>query len=722
LAEVAAAHRPSNDMPLARRHRDRRIARTACAILLLGALTHAAWGQVWPRERWSTAEPDKVGLREESLVQARDYALTGGGAGYITRHGRLVMAWGDPGQLYDLKSTTKSIGGTLLGLALHDGLVELDDLAAGHHPHFGTPPETNADRGWHDRITLRQLAHQTAGFEKPGGFERLLFEPGTQWHYSDGGPNWLAECLTLRYRRDLNEVLFERVLTPLGVKPEDLRWRKNAYRPDEIQAIKRREFGSGISANVDAMARIGYLYLRRGKWQDRQIIPAEYVERASRPAPENFGLPEHDPRHGNASDHYSLLWWNNGDGTIDGLPRDAYWSWGLYDSLIVVIPSLDIVAARAGRSWERTGDEHYSVLEPFLEPLAAAAGSSSEGLEIAASADGDLPTSGDALQPAPYPPSRIIASIRWAPAGSIVRRARGSDNWPITWADDGRLYTAYGDGQGFSPPVPEKLSLVLARIAGPADDFEGVNLRSPSMEFRGDGRSGPKASGILMVDGVLYLLVRNRDNAQLAWSADHGRSWTWCEWRFAESFACPTFLNFGRNYRGSRDEYVYVYSHDAASAYEAADRMVLARVPKSEIARREAYEFFVELADDGSPVWTRDVGGRGVVFSHPGRCYRSGISYCAPLGRYLWCQILPESDHPQGPRFQGGFGIYDAAEPWGPWTTAYFSENWDVGPGETASFPTKWMSDDGRTLYLVFSGDDSFSVRRAELQTGSPRD
>ena len=63
-------------------------------------------------------------------------------------------------------------------------------------------------------------------------------------------------------------------------------------------------------------------------------------------------------------------------------------------------------------------------------------------------------------------------------------------------------------------------------------------------------------------------------------------------------------------------------------------------------------------------------------------------------------------------RFAGGFAVYDAPEPWGPWTTAFFTEGWDVGPGETASFPTKWMSADGRTAHLVFSGDDHFAVRR----------
>src|SRR5207245_10174055 len=64
-------------------------------------------------------------------------------------------------------------------------------------------------------------------------------------------------------------------------------------------------------------------------------------------------------------------------------------------------------------------------------------------------------------------------------------------------------------------------------------------------------------------------------------------------------------------------------------------------------------------------------------------------------------------------RFRGGFGIYDAPEPWGPWTTVTYTEAWDVGPGESSSFPTKWMSGDGRTAHLVFSGDDCFSVRQA---------
>lgn len=281
----------------------------------------------------------------------------------------------------------------------------------------------------------------------------------------------------------------------------------------------------------------------------------------------------------------------------------------------------------------------------------------------------------------------------------------------MTWADDDQLYTAYGDGRGFEPFVEKKLSMGLCRVTGGPQDFRGVNLRSPTAEKTGGGASGPKASGLLMVDGVLYMLVRNTGNSQLAWSNDRGKSWTWTDWKFETSFGYPTFLNFGRNYDRARDEYVYIYSHDHDSAYKPADRMLLARVPKNATTDRKAYEFLARTEESGNARWTRDIAGRGAVFTHPRRCYRSSVSYNAALKRYLWCQIVPGGDT----RFAGGFGIYDAPNPWGPWTTVFFTEKWDVGPGETACLPTKWISADGRTVRLVFSGNDCFSVRRGVL-------
>ena len=700
---------------------------------------------IWPESAWTTADPNDVGLDKEQLTKARDYALTGGGSGYITRSGKLVMAWGDLKKRYDLKSSTKSFGATAMGVAILDGKIALTDKVKQHHPGFGVPPASNADTGWINEITILHLASQTAGFEKPGGYEKLIFEPGTKWAYSDGGPNWLAECVTLAYKQDVDTLMFDRVFTPIGIKREDLVWRNNSYRPKEIDGIPRREFGSGISANVDAMARFGLLYLRGGQWNGKRILPAEFVKQAGTTAPAVIGLPEVDAKnYGNASDHYGLLWWNNADSTLKDVPKDAYWTWGLYDSLVVVIPSLDIVVARVGQSWKRNSEDHYSVLQPFLGPIVLAASGKKVGqalnpaiplqnirsfvsLNPQAQQDDLVERTKSATKVAapkvagittpPYPPSPKITGIEWAPAASIIRRARGGDNWPLTWADDDNLYTAYGDGKGFEPFIDVKLSMGLARISGSASSFTADNLRSASFETKGDGASGKKASGLLMVDGTLYLLARNADNSQLAWSTDHGKTWTWSDWKFTESFGCPTFLNFGRDYDGSRDEFVYVYSHDNNSAYQPADRMVLARVPKDRIAQRDTWEFFAGLNDAGQPMWTPDVTKREAVFTNPGRCYRSGISYNAALKRYLWCQIIPGSDA----RFDGGFGIYDAPEPWGPWTTVFYTESWDVGPGESSSIPTKWISDDGLTVYLVFSGDDHFSVRRGALSVREKR-
>jgi hypothetical protein len=325
----------------------------------------------------------------------------------------------------------------------------------------------------------------------------------------------------------------------------------------------------------------------------------------------------------------------------------------------------------------------------------------------------------------PYPPSDVIAGIDWAPVDKIVRRGKDGDNWPVTWADDDAIYTTWGDGTGFPPRVERKLSCGFARITGSASDFQGVNVRSAAEQL-GDGRQGKKGWGILSVDGMLYLWLGHADrrgsSAQLAWSSDHAKTWTFADWQFAE-FGLMGFVNFGRGYAGARDEYVYAYSHDGPRADTPADRFSLMRVPKSRIRARSAWEFYERL-EDGKPVWSGDLSRRAAVFKNPDACLRSAMTYNAGLKRYLWWQQLPQ---PKGhkdrgdTRFEGGFGIYDAPEHWGPWTTAYYTEKWDVGPGEHGDFPAKWMSADGQTMHLVFSGNDAFCVRQAKVRLAEPK-
>lgn len=145
-----------------------------------------------------------------------------------------------------------------MGLAIGDGLFALDDSALTYYPEFGVPPDENTATGWLPGITVRHLATHAAGFDVPGGFSPLLRAPGTAWLYSDCGAQWLGDLLTVRFADDLANVLRTRVCATIGVPDTELLWRDNAYRPPDLNGHARRELASGISASVDAMARLGY--------------------------------------------------------------------------------------------------------------------------------------------------------------------------------------------------------------------------------------------------------------------------------------------------------------------------------------------------------------------------------------------------------------------------------------------------------------------------------
>ena len=324
--------------------------------------------EVWPGASWIAASPELVGMDPARTADAISYASSRAGSGILVRAGKRVAAWGDQAAKYDLKSTTKSFGSILLGLAINDELVTLDTRVRPILPELGLPPPGNAVTGWLPLITVRHLATHTAGFAKKGGFEPLLFEPGTEWLYSDGGPNWLADLLTIRYLEDLQTVFSARVLTPMEIGHDQLVWRRNNYRPPTLHGIERREFGSGTSTNVDVMARLGLMLLRDGRWRTTQILPPTYPDLAGSHQSWLSPLPCADgQRCPGPNRHYGLLFWNNADGTMPDVPRDAYWAAGLHTSFILVIPSLDIVVARAGPGWPGR-----NAVAPFIAMVAAA--------------------------------------------------------------------------------------------------------------------------------------------------------------------------------------------------------------------------------------------------------------------------------------------------------------------------------------------------------------
>jgi CubicO group peptidase (beta-lactamase class C family) len=340
-----------------------------------------------PDRGWLRVPPEEAGMSQALLLEAEAFASQAGGTGLISRYGRLVHSWGNIDQRFDVKSTTKSIGSIALGMLIDEGRVRLEDRAAMHLPTIGTPPEDN-DATSLQAITLLHLATHTAGFEKTGGFGRLLASPGTQWRYSDGGLNWLADTLTTVYGGDLQQLFIDRLYPVIGINHrDDIQWRaaSSGLRPEpRPNGIEHREFASGVIANVNALARVGLLFLRRGEWADHQrVISSSFVDLVRTPQAEIASASVVDPASfPDATHRYGVLWWTNATGALPNVPRDAYWAWGLGDSLIVVIPSLDLVIARAGpiQPADPTGrvfgedgwTGEYDVLAPFLEPIVRA--------------------------------------------------------------------------------------------------------------------------------------------------------------------------------------------------------------------------------------------------------------------------------------------------------------------------------------------------------------
>ena len=96
--------------------------------------------------------------------------------------------------------------------------------------------------------------------------------------------------------------------------------------------------------------------------------------------------------------------------------------------------------------------------------------------------------------------------------------------------------------------------------------------------------------------------------------------------------------------------------------------------PKDALLQRDAHEFFAGLDAAGEPHWSADIAEKAPVFSDSnGVGWNVSVSYNAGLRRYLLA-----TEH--GATHAGKFGLFDAPEPWGPWTTVAYEEAWGAGP------------------------------------------
>jgi hypothetical protein len=194
---------------------------------------------------------------------------------------------------------------------------------------------------------------------------------------------------------------------------------------------------------------------------------------------------------------------------------------------------------------------------------------------------------------------------------------------------------------------------------------------------------------------------------------DLGASWRLASWEFSKSTFVPfSILNFGQDYAGARDEYVYSYGHGWGGSKQA----FLVRVHKDQIQERSAYQFFAGLDGSGQAKWSAELRERQPVFSDANgkdENLSPSVVYHPVLERYL---LTASHGGPQR------LGVFDGPQPWGPWTTVAYYENWGGFSGTEAllySFPSKWISPDGKTMWMVFSSTgtlDSFNLVKATLK------
>jgi hypothetical protein len=334
----------------------------------------------------------------------------------------------------------------------------------------------------------------------------------------------------------------------------------------------------------------------------------------------------------------------------------------------------------------------------------------------------------------PYPQSDRFAGVAFN-LESRRTEAQGSDIWPITWADDDHQYTAYGDGAGFGVTSareqsgPARVSLGVARIEGGGQNYQGKNVWG-GKDAENPAQFNGKGTGILSIGGVLYMWVGGPDSrpidfTQLAVSRDHSSTWELAPWRFTiqDRLFAGALLNFGRDYAGARDDYVYSYFTRIEQApaqprswiHERPGLVDLARAPKDRLLDREAYEWFAGLANDGNPLWSHDMTTRQPAFTDPNGI--KIVSLCRPPGGDRYLLVYNPRDN------AGHFALFEAPEPWGPWKqVAYLKSQPLFMPPEPNNrvsvfhFAPKWWSAGTREFTLIFNtGDDAWNTIRGRL-------
>lgn len=243
-------------------------------------------------------------------------------------------------------SVAKSIAATVIGAAVHDGFVDVNDPTGLEVWSSPADPRGN--------ITLENLLHMSSGLTSPtagnrtddiyfgGGrvvdhaiTNRLVAEPGSRWRYANNDTMAAMRALREHMNDDQQyiEYPFWRVLLPLGMERTFL---ETDWNGDFVMS-------SQVWTTARDLARIGLLYLNDGVWEGERILPKGWADYVATPAPAQPPLTRAD---GSQIPGYGAQFWLFGE--RHGLPEGTYAAQGNRGQYLVIIPSRNVLVVRRG--------------------------------------------------------------------------------------------------------------------------------------------------------------------------------------------------------------------------------------------------------------------------------------------------------------------------------------------------------------------------------------
>lgn len=323
---------------------------------------------------WAPIAPPAAGWNEQKLNEALEFAGKNKSSGVVVlHHGRIlaerhweldlvkgnyarVVRGRDPAGhvIEDTASIQKSVAALLVGLARHDGFLNLED-----------PVQKYLGGGWskaspaqENQITVRHLLTMTSGLTEELGFEA---PPGTVWRYNDPVYQRILRVLETAMKKPVDELTRTRLAERIGIRSSG--WvRRPAATAGNGNPI-------GYATTARDLARLGLLILAEGQWNGETVIPDQEFLRAMQTPSQEL------------NPSYGYFWWLNGqtryidtatrrrDGPwIERGPRDLVAAFGASDRRLYVVRSLNLVVVRLG---DATGSPTFD--QDFWGLLMAAA-------------------------------------------------------------------------------------------------------------------------------------------------------------------------------------------------------------------------------------------------------------------------------------------------------------------------------------------------------------